>query len=361
MKKVIVYADVNLNLVDGSAIWLRSLAEVISKTGAFEAHIILKQKVPEKDLKELPFIKWIDPFNKDFSFSLGGKKLNNREALDFISYYQRDFFKADFFIIRQVDWKELSNWDECLLNKSFIYNISGLGKMLKLNGDVLNRCGGVIAQTELQLDFMKKASKDASFSSFIMPPMIPSIVKGVRNRNKLVYCGKFTLMWQVEEMIEAFSDLVKINPNLEFHIAGDKFDSTLNKESLISLMDRTKGVYWHKRLSRDESINLISNSGVGLGYRSPELNDPMEISTKLLEYCMAGLPVITNPGTIHNNLFGSDYPLFVNSIDEFKKAVLMVTGNSVMYEDLSTLSEKVSMYFSYEESSERFYNFFSSF
>jgi len=41
MRKILLYGDVDLNIIDGSAVWLVSMAEALSRTGS-EVCVLLK-------------------------------------------------------------------------------------------------------------------------------------------------------------------------------------------------------------------------------------------------------------------------------------------------------------------------------
>ena len=83
-------------------------------------------------------------------------------------------------------------------------------------------------------------------------------------------------------------------------------------------------------MGRDEALAIVRNSDVGLSWRSSALNDSLEISTKVLEYAAAGVAPLLNRTQAHEDLFGADYPLFIehDSIAEIAR-VLSISRNQL--------------------------------
>jgi glycosyltransferase involved in cell wall biosynthesis len=55
---------------------------------------------------------------------------------------------------------------------------------------------------------------------------------------------------------------------------------------------------------------------IGLSWRDHSLDASLELSTKVLEFGILGLPVILNRTPMHEDLLGADYPLFAASLPE---------------------------------------------
>ena len=73
------------------------------------------------------------------------------------------------------------------------------------------------------------------------------------------------------------------------------------------------GVIWHGGQPRAEAMRLAAAGDIGLSWRHPELDASLELSTKVLEFGQLGLPVILNRTPMHEALLGADYPLFAAS------------------------------------------------
>ena len=66
-RDILVYADVNLNLIDGSAVWLASLTEMLSLEPDLNVHVLLKCPLTDdklvKKLLGKENIRFIDPWS----------------------------------------------------------------------------------------------------------------------------------------------------------------------------------------------------------------------------------------------------------------------------------------------------------
>jgi len=87
------------------------------------------------------------------------------------------------------------------------------------------------------------------------------------------------------------------------------------------------GVIWHGGRSRDEAMQIAASGDIGLSWRDPSLDASLELSTKVLEYGVLGLPVILNRTPMHEELLGADYPLFARDLAEVADAAAMAAGD----------------------------------
>ena len=76
------------------------------------------------------------------------------------------------------------------------------------------------------------------------------------------------------------------------------------------------GVVWHGGHSREGAMRIAATADIGLGWRHPSLDASLELSTKVLEFGLLGLPVILNRTPMHEDLLGADYPMFARDLDD---------------------------------------------
>ena len=64
--RVLVYGDVNLNLIDGSAIWLTSVVSMLNQDPSIKVDVLLKRSITKPEvtagIRELPNVRFIDVF-----------------------------------------------------------------------------------------------------------------------------------------------------------------------------------------------------------------------------------------------------------------------------------------------------------
>lgn len=84
----------------------------------------------------------------------------------------------------------------------------------------------------------------------------------------------------------------------------------------------TPGVTWLGPMERDATVSEAGHHDLGLCWRTDELNDSLEISTKFLEFASQGVPAIVNRTAAYEDILGADYPYFATSM----KDVVQIAG-----------------------------------
>ena len=185
-----------------------------------------------------------------------------------------------------------------------------------------------------------------------IPPSLGAAVAGTPLR--LVYTGKFAPRWNTLEMTELPGLLAARGIAAELHMAGDKIhaDATGYQQRMRAALDGP-GVSWHGGHSREEAMRLAASCDIGLGWRHPELDASLELSTKLLEFGALGLPVILNRTPMHEALLGADYPLFAASLAEVAAAAAAAATDPALYRLAADRTGLASGQFTLDRAAER--------
>ena len=149
----------------------------------------------------------------------------------------------------------------------------------------------------------------------------------------MLYAGKFHPFYPVDWMIRIFRELRADLRDLEFHVAGDKFYRPKGDVTYASALEQallsTPGLTWHGGIGRDDVEALLAAGGVAMNlwdyHHGPAMND-LVISTKLLDSCVVGLPIILNRTAAQEGVLGVDYPLFVEQVEEAGPLLRMVSA-----------------------------------
>ena len=83
-------------------------------------------------------------------------------------------------------------------------------------------------------------------------------------------------------------------------------------ERAMRSLRETEGLRWHGAVPRAAVPALLADCDLALSIRDPGVEAAREISTKVLEYGAAGLPVVLNRAPAYEALLGEDYPLFID-------------------------------------------------
>jgi glycosyltransferase involved in cell wall biosynthesis len=165
----------------------------------------------------------------------------------------------------------------------------------------------------------------------------------------LVYLGKFAPRWNTEAMTKLPQAFKKKGLTVEVNMVGDKIHDDRTDPDFANRMraalEGTKGVIWHGGMGRASAMNLASNMHFGLSWRDPSLDNSLELSTKVLEFGLLGLPPILNRTQMHEDLFGADYPLFANDEEQLVDVVTRVTQNPALQKRAVATAKRVSAQF----------------
>jgi len=367
--RVAIYGDVNLNLTDGSAIWAVSLAETLAGIENVYVTLFLKSRIknihiisPLLNLSSK--VRLVEPKLPE------NKVLTPREALEAIE--REDSYNGyDSVILRGMDLCNTSTEFAFLKNKLWTY-ITDLPQQreqfskpqFEVMDRIFNYSHRVLCQTKQFKMYVEELFPQSIGKTAILSPMIPnregSVISGAKSKSdgaaeplRLVYAGKFAPMWGIRELFDVFSALRTQGKNVELQIFGDKIhnpqDDASFKPEVINHLTNDVGVVWHKAVSRDTLLSALPAMHIGWAYRHQELEaNTRELSTKILEYASMGVPVILSRNEINEQVFGKEYPLFVESLDEAIHLISYYSEDKKRLERIASQVLSVSETFTFE-------------
>lgn len=357
---ILVYADVNLNLIDGSAIWVTSLVEMLTQEQDIVVYLLLKtpltRDIVVKNLLNKTNVRLLDPWDKS-GLRIGRKKsLTPGEIGGVIKTIARER-EIDLIIARGLEvCANIIQFPE-LASKTWAY-VAGI-EHIKENPMDLERLRQISAgadrmlcQTEQIKGFIKEMADGVECT--LLPPMIPSGTRPssfVRQGKRLIYSGKFSPAYCIIEQLTAFEEIARKHTEALMYVAGDKFNSDPRyprfKEDVTKMLTRTPGVHWFNGLPRHEVQKQITGSDLALSLRVPEMDYSLEMSTKVLEYSNCGKPAILNRNEMHLGLLGPDYPFYANNPAELIQKVNLAFSDDRIYRDAAEHVYKVSQRFTF--------------
>ncbi|WP_309131132.1 glycosyltransferase [Brevibacterium sp.] len=328
--KILLYADLDLRLIDGSSTWLASLAEVLS-SGGHEVHVLSKVRFIESRVLDrlrdrYPEVQIHMPADRDPDLS------PNQAASRAVRLRQ----KHDFDVIITRGFAACLAFSEKTETASVLWSyITDLPFPIEeLSNDQSERLQRVatasrrmFAQTEAARSYLEAVAPAAAGKTLLMPPMIPDEAferdsSAADTRLRLIYAGKMAKPWHTYEMLDLPRALAGRGVDAELVVVGDKFqhheqDPTWAKgmrEALVAAHeDPDSHVTWLGGIDRNRVLHEISKAHVGIGWRSAELDASLEVSTKALEYAACETAPLLNVSADHLSLWGEDYPLIVGS------------------------------------------------
>lgn len=372
-----MYGDVDLNIMDGSAVWLTSMAGMLATNPDIQAEILLKARIKNTLLTDemagYPNVTIIQPYeNLDERSFANGNRMNVAEAVTVMK--ELDAKKHyDLIIVRGFDLVRQLMQDGKLLVEKTVPYITDFSHTLTRSSrkerseleEVYTRFPNLFMQTEpMKQSFMRLMDVDG-VKIQILFPMVPNITSepSFRNRNdRLIYTGKFATDWYTEQIVEVASEL---GEKITIGIAGDKFQGELaaKKAHIMQQFTEEPKISWYGAMSRSASQRFIEDGDVGISWRSEVIDndESVELSTKLLEYGRLGKPVLLRRTKMHEDLLGEDYPLFVDTKEQFVKKATQSLEDSKLYERSARMAYEASQHFTLEAAYKRLSSFLWSF
>jgi glycosyltransferase involved in cell wall biosynthesis len=364
--RALVYGDIDLNLIDGSAIWLQSVTQALARAGC-AVTLVLKAPVRTSrliaPLLAEPGVTVRRPFEEHLVDGPGPVRapavagllgrLDAEQHHDLVVLRGRAMTaavaKSDAFTGRL--WPYLTDVPQ---------SVPGLtSEAADELGMIASAARYLLCQTEELRCFLEGSIPAACGNCVLLPPILADVpaARGAAAAGtplRLVYTGKFAPRWNTLEMTELPGLLSARGLASELHMAGDKIhdDATGYQQRMRDALG-SDGVTWHGGHSREEAMRLAASCDIGLSWRHPDMDAILELSTKVLEFGALGLPVILNRTPMHEALLGADYPLFAASLTDVATAAASAAAEPGLYRLAADRTGRAAGQFTLDRAAER--------
>lgn len=379
MTSAIVYGDANLNLMDGSSVWIASIAEVLAGI-VDEVHVVAKAADEDHTitgpLREVPGIR-LHPHRVDGDGQeMPGEPLSPLEAAVRIGELAASTGAA-LVVVRGFDACVAVAADERIAPRLWAYITDLPFPFSKISPNSIHRLRRVaaaarrmFAQTESARSYLEAIAPEAAGKTVLLNPMVSdSAFRDGASRAdrsgrplRLVYMGKLAKDWRTLEMLELPAALRELGVDAELWVIGakiqnDRADPTWRIRMQDALQaasdDPDVPVRWFGALPRVEAVDLAAQGDLGIGWRSPRLDFSLEVSSKLLEFSAAGVVPLLNRTADHEALWGTDYPGFLERDDVGHVAEIIAGLDPDRLEQARRSAASVASWFSMTGSRER--------
>ena len=339
-RRALVYGDVNLNLMDGSAIWAVSIVDVLARADC-DVTLLLKSRVTTTrliaPLEATENVRIVRPFEDGLSGDMPRGVLSPGRAVRLMLELDADD-PFDLVVVRGLRplerlvenggfdgqiWSYLTDIPQAVTDLTL--------ESIDLLGRIADASRLLLCQTEDLRAFLESTVHQAAGKCVLLPPILPSLgehpAKELRPSQplRLAYAGKMAPLWKTEAMTRLPAQLLERGVAAELHMVGDKIQPYAGDPGFARRMDQalraSPGVVWHRGLPREEALEVVASCDIGLSWRDGALDASLELSTKVLEYGAVGLPVVLNRTPAHEALLGVDYPLFAGHEDAVLDAI----------------------------------------
>lgn len=379
--KILLFGYINVNVIDGSSFFLSSLASMLSDAPEVEVDLVLANPLTRSivldEILARPNVNIIDPFadrrldKNEFPF-LDKTSMSHYEAAKLLSHYWTSN-NPDVVFIRSTEvGAALASVNPEAASKCALY-VTGVvtgvetppAEVLDSLETAIKAGTSLICQTDEMKDYLSSILPSVESGNITaLHPMVPDNHGSFEDFflardtfSNFVYAGKFAVDWNPGLIISGFLEAHEEFNDLSLNIAGDQFksdpDNPLFIREIRYLLSSSAGVDWAGGIPRSEARQMMLDSDVGIGWRAPSLDNSLELSTKLLEYGSFARPCIMNRTPMHERIFGSDYPLYANTMTEFVEAVRLVRTRPDLVRMAAKTSFEVARHYTYSESFKR--------
>ncbi|RKS05466.1 glycosyltransferase involved in cell wall biosynthesis [Nocardiopsis sp. Huas11] len=368
--RALLYGDVDLNIIDGSAIWAQSMAQALAAAGC-EVTLLLKAPVRTDrlvaPLADAPGIRLLRPYEDDLVPDRGPRGLTPEQAVELITR-QHERRPFDLVVVRGRRLAGLAAQEEALAGRLWTYLTDfphSVGELTATSTAELTEIAlasrFLLCQTEELRAFLESSVPAACGRSVLFPPVVvvPEGVQAdgqVHARTRIAYTGKFAPRWNTLEMTELPERLGRLGVDAEMVMIGDKIHAEPADwaKRMRRALESTEHVDWRGGMARAEALRQSADCDFGLSWRDPSMDASLELSTKVLELGALGLPVVLNRTPMHEALLGADYPLFAGAdIGSVAEVVARAYADRELYADAARRCRDAAAAHALERAAER--------
>jgi hypothetical protein len=324
---VLLAHHVDLNLIDGSAIWFASMAEMLAATGVHVVCSIASEAESSPIIQPLLLLDNVTIITPTkMGYADFGRKLPHDDYVNMVNSLanylpgQTKVFSRGFDLVQDLSQLEgIEVW--AYLTDYYGHDDDGSATVkantASLVQAICEQGGKILCQTSLIQDELMQLSGMQQNQFVELPPMIPNEAPPSLNevvdetKVKIVYAGKIAPLWGVEPLLDAASADVAVK------VIGDKIhngpaDDSTFRSRMTSKLETNEHIDWIHRLPREEVLKHVASADLAWCARDAYFeSQTRELSTKVLECILVGTPPVITRSHLHENLFGTNYPLFV--------------------------------------------------
>ncbi|WP_088815936.1 MULTISPECIES: glycosyltransferase [Listeria] len=376
--RILLYGDIDLNFMDGSAVWLTSMARMLALSPNIKVDLLLKAKEQNSHLtsalKKTQNIYLIQPF-KNKSLPTTNSRLSTREAVQIMKQLHKEN-QYDLVIVRGFNLvREIMEHDVFQsITVPYLTDFKHDERSTKEERADLLRVyehfDFLFLQTKETKEAFKRLIQVDGNKIQLLYPMIPDFetIPSFENKHfRLIYSGKFHEDWHTEEIISVTKKLAERDKRIHTQVVGDKFQDRLReRENQLRIkkdLQEVPAIDWVGAVSREECQRLIGEADIGIAWRSAALDndDSVELSSKLLEYGRLGKPALVRRTKMHEDLLGRDYPLFVETEADVIEKTRAALRDEALYAKAAAQIYNASKAFTFKAAYNRLRSFIWSF
>lgn len=321
--KIAVLAEQNINLIDGSTIWLLNTCRLLTACQGFEVFLLSPHTLIDRTL--------VDELPKEVTLchpcDLGAQSVSVSELTSALEAWEQRLGTFDRIYVRGQRF--LAN----LLGKARFWDrvvayVPGILPRLGTDWpDWINQAKShrtcLVVQSETAKRVLESLLDYPASCIHVVPPVVfpqADVGRNAPKQTDLVYAGKI----DKEYGLEWFQALVREmgdDPDLRAVLIAGKDTGRSRHPAFFRAFDTLRddlrkdlvpGVAVFEGLGHAAAQAQMARARFGFCLRDSRYDDVFEISTKIIEFCAMGVPPILNDTALNRDLLGTEYPYFVD-------------------------------------------------
>lgn len=334
----ILYADIDMNIVDGSSVWLSSMASSLAQNG--KTILLTKRNVTNdviwSNILHQHNIIQLSP--KDIG--LGAATLDMNTAITVIREIDHHAPNIRRVVVRGLRTAKELCADRQFHGRSCIYltdfyaitdgQFTISDEQAQTASIIALQAGRMLMQTQAIEDKLLEISQ-TRFPTTSFPPPIPDTLPSITPRApitppiKIGYAGKITPDWGLDELLDWTEGLRAKGHEIELHIVANRISDGAGTKRVHGFANsirqkmETLGAHHYSDFNREKAMSMMADMDIVWCYRPGRLEEnTLELSTKLVEMVGAGAICVCYPSSTNKNKLGADYPFFLTSQDDLE-------------------------------------------
>ena len=299
IRKILIYGDLDLNVIDGSSIWLVNLAKLLLEDKSNYVDILLKKRIRNhilvREIEKRYRIRLL--YVKDYIDHItevdSGNIVKVLQTIDGLRDYS-------CMIIRGTRVMEQTAGSDIIQKvipylTDFCHDKAQMPEEQKrFLKDLYRKVQAYFVQTEAMKEYLKDVlGVDGRKFHVLYPVVFPGKTQE-KQPETIVYAGKIAKNWNILELLDIMERLEKEDPRIRLHFIGNKVNLDLadRKNRYTYRLQNAGNIIYHGAQPHSETERITKECSLGYAFRSAEVDHDhsLEVSVKLLEYCHSGRP-----------------------------------------------------------------------
>ena len=332
----VVFAEISVNVVDGSSVWLSSILSMLTEMGRclLVSRLNVESEIVLSNVRNRERLTVLSPIDVRFrrAFTANDAAHIIRRLDDRLPRLRNIVVRGCAVAQQLFETRRFRERGFAYLTDFYEVGANGLifpdDKVAAVQLAAA-QAAKLLVQTE-EVGGMLRTVAGRDFTSFALPPSIPPLALPAPDDTpaedgtiRIGYAGKINPQWGILELLDWTEALRERGMKVELTIAANKITDRSGmtrirgfKTILLSRFEAL-GVSFHEDLNREQSMALMNTMDFVWCWRPGALEDQtLELSTKLIEMAAQGARCICYPNAINREVLGEDYPFFASDLDD---------------------------------------------